>query len=237
MSEKEKKSNSIFKSPFWDRFTFVSFVLVLVCGICLAVTIFFQKRYFGYFFVNGQSMYPTLNLNAADRNGRLYKETGGSVSEGAQHIDYGFYDYHESALNDLHRYDIVICKYFDGDTSEKIKRIIVMPGETFYFDISTENNGALYIMNSDGTFDYVEQPVDVSKGLYGKYKEPHTLENDEYFVMGDNRAHSSDSRDHGPVKKHNIEGKVIGLVAECRIGFSGTSYYPVDIQYYSPRFF
>lgn len=236
MSEvKEKKIAN--HSQFWDKFTFISLVLLIVSGICLTVSIFFQKKYFDYFFVNGQSMYPTLNLHATNSRGVEYKEFGPSVEKGSQHVDYGFYDRHQTAINSVKRFDIIICKYYDEDVSEKIKRVIVMPGETFYIDLSKENYGKLYIQNKNGEFEYVEQPVDCSKGSYAGYGKPTTLQNDEYFVMGDNRNHSTDSRVNGPVKKHNIDGKVVGLVGECEIGYKDSSYYPSKIDYYSPRYF
>lgn len=231
--ENSKKSKSI----FWDRFTFVAFVLFVVAGICLTVSIYFQKKYFDYFFVNGQSMYPTLNLHATHKNGVEYKELGTKLEDGSQHVDYGFYDTHESAINSIKRFDIVICKYFDNDQDEKIKRVIVMPGETFYIDTSVGNNGKLYLLNNSGEYKYVEQPIDPSKGNYDGYEEPRKLGKNEYFVMGDNRNHSTDSRTYGPIKKEYIAGKVVGLVGECTIQYSGSNPYPVEISYYSPRFF
>lgn len=224
-------------SPFWDKFSFITFTLLIVAGICLTVAIYFQKKYFDYFFVNGQSMYPTLNLHATNANGVEYKENGSSIENGSKHVDFGFYDRHANIINKITRFDIVICKYDDEDVTEKIKRVIVLPNETFYFGLTGENYGKLYIQNKNGEFEYVEQPIDVTKGSYYQYGSPTTLASDEYFVMGDNRNHSFDSRVNGPIKKHNIEGKVIGLAGECEIGYKDHSYYPKEISYYTPRYF
>lgn len=97
------------------------------------------------------------------------------------------------------RYDIVIAK-IGGQTL--IKRVIGLPGETLEV-----KNGTVYI---DGN--PIDAEFDFSTENGGILSEPYTLEENEYFLMGDNRTGSYDSRDFGSVKKENIKGIVI-----CRI--------------------
>ena len=63
-----------------------------------------------------------------------------------------------------------------------------------------------------------------------------TLGDNEYFVCGDNRDHSSDSRAEGPVKKEWITGKVIGLCGTATVYQDGAYYDIKDIKYTWPRY-
>lgn len=93
--------------------------------------------------------------------------------------------------NNLNRFDIVVVK---EEKKYIIKRIIALPGESVaYID------GKLYINEKVVKDDY-------SKSRTNDFNEI-KLANDEYFVMGDNRSVSSDSRYIGPIKKEQIIGK------------------------------
>lgn len=103
-------------------------------------------------------------------------------------------------MHEPERFDMVVFQYYYDDDSHYIKRIIGLPGETVQI-----MDGKIYI---DGQYledpygDYIEKPKRAS--------EPVLLGNDEYFVLGDNREFSSDSRDSdvGNVKRDQILGKV-----------------------------
>ena len=85
--------------------------------------------------------------------------------------------------NEIHRYDIVIFKYPDDESKLFIKRVIGLPGETI-----TIKNGSVY---ADGT-------VLRDNFVYGKANRAgdgtYIVPKEHYFMMGDNRNHSDDSR-------------------------------------------
>ena len=90
----------------------------------------------------------------------------------------------------IDRFDIVVVN--TGD-EEIIKRVIALPGET----IACEE-GRVYV---NGRL----QEEDYSKGITSDFKKI-KLADDEYFVMGDNRENSKDSRAYGPFKAKKIKG-------------------------------
>lgn len=98
-------------------------------------------------------------------------------------------------LGNVKRYDIVIL---DEEIEDEIiiKRIIGMPNDTVEI-----KNGVLYINDEEIEEEYA----------YGETSDYDkiTLGDDEYFILGDNRPISKDSRYFGPVKKDEIIGKVI----------------------------
>ena len=103
-------------------------------------------------------------------------------------------------FGDAHRFDIVVFPYRYGNDEFFIKRVIGLPGETVRIDIE----GNIYINDVLLDENYgAEVIVDPGVAIDGV-----TLGEDEYFVMGDNRNHSMDSRDPsvGNINKKDILG-------------------------------
>ena len=99
------------------------------------------------------------------------------------------------------RFDIVVFPYQYTKGTYYIKRIIGMPGETVQIDEA----GRIYI-DGEVMSEYYGKEVMTDPGLAGKGV---TLAEDEYFVLGDNRNDSADSRfvSVGNVKRSQIIGK------------------------------
>lgn len=99
------------------------------------------------------------------------------------------------------RFDIIVFPFqYDKDTYY-IKRIIGMPGETVQIDAE----GNIYIDGEKLEENYGREVIQYA----GRASEPIVLADDEYFVMGDNRNNSSDSRDPsvGNIKREDIIGR------------------------------
>lgn len=99
------------------------------------------------------------------------------------------------------RFDVIVF-YPYGRENEKyyIKRVIGLPGETIQIVGDT-----IYVDGEVLEEDYGKDPM-TSAGVASS---PITLGDDEFFVLGDNRAVSEDSRVFGPVSKDKIEGRAI----------------------------
>ena len=114
-----------------------------------------------------------------------------------------------SKVGDIHRFDVVILKAPDENV-EYIKRVIGMPGDTVEM-----KSGVLYINDKK-----VDQPFINTEALAKQtvFMDDFTLESltgeskvpeGKYFVLGDNRGVSKDSRMIGFIDRSAIEGKAV----------------------------
>lgn len=103
-------------------------------------------------------------------------------------------------FHDANRFDVVVLTPPPGEVHEHfIKRVIGLPGETVQI-----KDGFVWINGEK-----LEDPYGTTAtSVYGITEEPVVLAEDEYFVMGDNRDDSRDSRMIGPIKSNKIVGRV-----------------------------
>lgn len=104
-------------------------------------------------------------------------------------------------FNEPKRFDIVVFPYRYEKDTYYIKRIIGLPGETVFID----EEGNIFIDEELLQEDYGKETILDA----GRAYEPITLGEDEYFVMGDNRNNSQDSRDPavGNISGEDIIGR------------------------------
>jgi signal peptidase I len=127
---------------------------------------------------------------------------GASMSPNFETTDYLLIDKLSYFIHTPVRGDVIVFK-FPGDTSKYfIKRIIGLPGEKVVV-----RDGVTTVTKTDGTTVTIAEPF--VKNVSTSDSKELTLGPTEYFVMGDNRTSSYDSRAWGPLDKKYISGRAL----------------------------
>lgn len=177
-----------------------SFIFEIVKIFILAFIIIVPIRMFLFqpFFVQGASMEPNFENNEYLIINELgYKET--KVGIGSRDI------FTVGDFKEFKREEIAVFKYPKNPSQFFIKRVIGLPGEKIEL-----KNGKIKIYNKENPEGFIlDESFYLSQQIFTQGEVVLQLEEDEYFVMGDNRSKSSDSRSWGAVPKVDIIGKVI----------------------------
>jgi len=180
MESEESKTNEEIKSGPKSENTFRSFIVEVVKIVVIAAVIVVPIRFFLFqpFFVNGESMNPNFDDG-----------------------DYLIIDEISYRFSAPQRGDVIVFKYPEDPVNRFIKRIVGLPGETVRV-----SEGEVTIVSGDRIMNLDEEylPEDISTS--GSLEV--ALGDDQYFVLGDNRPYSFDSRRFGPLLKKYITGKV-----------------------------
>ena len=133
--------------------------------------------------------------------GQRTRVSGQSMETTLQDGDNLIVDKISYRFHDPSRYDIIVFPYKYEENTFYIKRIIGLPGE-----IVQVKDGYTYINGKKLTSDIYGREVMDEPGIA---EEPIKLGSDEYFVLGDNRNHSQDSRDPyvGVLKRSDLLGR------------------------------
>jgi len=105
-------------------------------------------------------------------------------------------------FNEPQRNDVVIFRYPRDPSTFFIKRVIGLPGETVKLE-----SGTITIVNENNPDGMVLPDTYVAEDKKTRDNLTITLRDTEYFVMGDNRPESSDSRIWGPLERKYIVGR------------------------------
>ena len=132
--------------------------------------------------------------------GQRTEVSGHSMEPTLQHGDNLIVDKISYRFSDPRRYDIIVFPYHYKDRTYYIKRVIGLPGETVQI-----REGKIYIDGNELIEHFGEEKIEQA----ALASEPITLGEDEYFVLGDNRNASEDSRfpDVGTIKRKEIIGR------------------------------
>ncbi|MFA5962010.1 MAG: signal peptidase I [Parcubacteria group bacterium] len=176
------------------------FVLEIIKIIFLAFVIIVPIRMFLFqpFFVQGASMEPSFE------NGQylIVNELGfKKTTVGLDSIKF----FTVGAFREITRQKVVVFRYPKDPSKFFIKRIIGLPGERIEI-----KDGSFKIFNKDNPDGFVlDESAYLNKNVKTVGDQSVTLSDNEYFVMGDNRPFSSDSRVWGPVPSEDIIGEVL----------------------------
>lgn len=131
-----------------------------------------------------------------------HKIKGASMSPNHLNGEYLLTDKVTYRFQQPERGDIVVFEAPTNDGQEFIKRIIALPGE----EVSVKN-GSIFVNGQKLEEDYIPPEIETTPGAFLEEGETVVVPEDQFFVMGDNRDHSSDSRAWGFVEKDKITGR------------------------------
>lgn len=179
--KKKKKKKKTWKQELAE------WILTAVAALVIAFVV--RSFIFEPVYVDGDSMYPTL------RHGEVMyvsKTSYGTSFFGIPFTNIGAYF---TVGGNPERFDVVVCHYEDGDYNV-VKRVVGIPGDTVEL-----RGGYLYVNGVRQEEKFLHERVLSDFG-------PVTVPEGEYFLMGDNRNNSKDSRQVGTVSRSEIVGKV-----------------------------
>lgn len=132
-----------------------------------------------------------------------HKVSGSSMTPTFHDSDFILTDKLTPRFTPFKRGDVIVLKNPRDESQDFIKRIIVLPGETIKVQNSSVSINGKVLDES-----YLPKNTITHAGSFLTQNTAITAGQDQYFVMGDNREHSSDSREWGSVTKKEIIGKV-----------------------------
>ena len=168
----------------------LEWVVTIVAAVAIALVI--RTFIFEPVRVDGQSMDDTL----ADGEIMIVSKLGYS--------SFDFIGGRVSAFGNPKRFDVVICRYPGRGYTNFVKRVVGLPGDT----VSVQD-GYLYINDEKYDEPYIND--DYRSGYLNNFA-PFTVPDGQYFVMGDHRNNSNDSRSIGPIDRNMIVGHVVQVV-------------------------
>lgn len=127
---------------------------------------------------------------------------GQSMEPNFQNQEYLIVEKLSYKLHQPQRGDVIVFRAPSNPEYDYIKRIIALPGETV-----TVKMGQIYINGNELEENYLSKGEKTLIGSDEKMTLERTLGANEYFVLGDNRDHSSDSREFGVLAEKMIIGR------------------------------
>ena len=184
-------------------------------GVALILAIVLRTFFIQAYKIPSGSMEPTLLIgdhiivNKLDYGFRLPDSLFGLTPFSGE-IPYGKYLF---PIEPVRRGDVVVFVFPDDHTKDFIKRVIGIPGDTVEV-----RAGMLYLNGMrapDPHAHFEKSSAERLPSSQADYMAPLKLGPDQYFMMGDNRDHSYDSRFWGPITRDAIEGRAMFIYWSC----------------------
>ena len=192
-------------------------------GVALILAIILRTFFIQAYKIPSGSMERTLLIgdhiivNKLDYGFRLPDSIFG-LTPFSKEIPYGKYLF---PIESVRRGDVVVFVFPEDRTKDFIKRVVGIPGDT------VEVRAGMLYLNGKETPDpharFEKSLAERQPGSQGDYMAPLKLGPDQYFMMGDNRDHSYDSRYWGPITRDAIEGHAMLIYWSCADELSALS--------------
>ena len=198
MSPEASQSENEFEATLTTGQLFLELIKVILLALVIIIPV--RVFLFQPFFVSGQSMEPSFD----EGQYLVISEFGYKTTDTLFGIPLGLTI---RPYKDLHREDVTVFEFSKNPETYFIKRVIGLPGESIEIRrgrvvIYNGSNPEGVLLDESG---YLSREALLSLQEMPKV----TLRENEYFLMGDNRGHSHDSRSFGPVKREKSTGRVI----------------------------
>ncbi len=183
--------------------------------VALALALILRTFLIQAYKIPSASMYPTLLVgDHIIVNKMLYglrmPDSIFGLTPFADELPYGKYLFE---LEPIHRGDVVVFVFPEDQTKDFIKRVVGVPGDTIEV-----KGGILYLngkLDSDPHAHLELLPGQRTQNSERDYFGPFRVPTGEYFMMGDNRDRSYDSRFWGTATRDAIEGRAMFIYWSC----------------------
>lgn len=192
-------------------------------GVALILAIVLRTFFIQAYKIPSGSMEPTLLIgdhiivNKLDYGFRMPDSFFG-LTPFSSEIPYGKYLF---SIESVRRGEVVVFVFPEDRTKDFIKRVVAIPGDT------VEVRAGMLYLNGGRVPDlhahFEKSAVERVPGSQADFMPPLKLGPNQYFMMGDNRDHSYDSRFWGPITRDAIEGRAMFIYWSCADELSALS--------------
>lgn len=132
---------------------------------------------------------------------RPFQVSGNSMYSNFKDKEYIITNIISLRFNDPKQGDVIVFRSPTDPNRDFIKRVIGLPGDKIYL-----SDGFVYVNDKKINEDYLDEGIKTYGGAFLQEGEEKIVPEEYFFVMGDNRNDSSDSRQWGFLSRENIKG-------------------------------